>query len=669
MQGSSFNILAESEWILTNGLGGYALGFGNMINKRKYNGLLIASGTDFKRNHLLSSMEEKVEDDGVFFYIDSNHYPNCIYPNGYRHVVKTWFRPNPAVLYSSAPFNRNYLIFKEMFLPKGFNAVVIKYTNMGSRPVTMMLRPKLSLRDHHMLNSPGTFDRVGLDREIESNRFKVRRHDNGLELHGYVTDGEMMDDTIIYRNVFYPVEAIRGYEAVEDLISPVRITLSLNQSRSAYLIFSATPIEDHNSIILEAQRVYKLFPLPADYPTLLDPVHLLARVSDRRLEFDRSSYLKILEFAVRDFITDDGNIVAGYPWFGPWARDTLISMGGLKYLPDGDAIAVDILKKYGKHINSGLLPNTFGEGGVGMNYDSVDAPLWYVLRAHEYDPADKDLLENVSSIILNYLFEEIHPFSVAEDGLIEIRKGDYALTWMDAKLYNHPVTPRFGKPIEINALWYNALCAARDMLKMSKIRELKYNDYSLSAKDLEELIKRVHNSLQQYVGQGFVADRIEDGVPVWEVRPNAVIALSLPFDFVDHRTIKQVWQVAKDKLLTPYGLRTLDPSHPAFKKKYVGNQKLRDLSYHQGTVWAFLLLPFVKLTMKAFDNDKGQEELSREVAGYVWAFRDGFMRGEMSSIAEIWDGIDPFLPKGCPAQAWSVFALFEIEQLLMRAWR
>ena len=184
-------------------------------------------------------------------------------------------------------------------------------------------------------------------------------------------------------------------------------------------------------------------------------------------------------------------------------------------------------------------------------------------------------------------------------------------------------------------------------------------------KEIENLSNQVQKSLQKFLGPTFLADRLEENDrPIWEIRPNWVIAASLPWVPWEMEVQKNIWKMTKEKLLTPYGLRSLDPEDPAYKQKYVGSEKQRDLAYHQGTVWTYLLLPFAKLTRNVFSAEK--KEWKKEVAGIVWSLRDGFMKGGRASVAEIWDGTDPLLPKGCPAQAWSVFALLEIEQMLLQ---
>jgi predicted glycogen debranching enzyme len=665
MPGGKNQVISDREWVLADGLGGYALGFGNMMNKRKYDGLLVASDDSLRRTHILSSFEERVEIDASYFFLDSSHYKNCIYPDGYTHIVRSWLRPYPCALYSTAPADANILIFKEIFMPKGRSAVVVKYTNMSKKRMHMTLRPKFTLRGHHDLNQTGVWDRVWLEREISDKALRVTRRDNGISAYLYIEDGQVIDaQNVIYRSVYYPNEASRGYDSIEDLNAPVRLEVDFSPGASRFVIVSAEHINDAAALAREAERRYKSYSLPKLHPERADMDVIFTHAEDSVFEFERDDYRRILELASDEFIVESGDVVAGYPWFGAWGRDTMISLGSFAVLKGGKEMAVRILKRYGALLKRGLLPNTCGEGGAGLNYDSVDAPLWFAVRAYQLAPGDSELLDRVSHVVLNYLGVEDHQFFIDADGLLSVRSGAHAITWMDANVYGNPVTPRLGKPVEINALWYNALCAVVDMARMTGRKSLVSGSYSSTVDEIAALAGRVRASMQKFVGDDYLADRIEDGNPVFEIRPNAVIALALPFDFAERRVMRKVWARAKDELLTQFGLRTLNPGHPAFKQRYIGNQKQRDLAYHQGTAWTFLLRDFAILTAKALEGERPKEEVDKEISSYVWAFRDAFMKDEMASAAEVWDGIDPYFPKGCPAQAWSAFALLSIEEML-----
>ncbi len=658
------------EWLLTNGRGGYALGFGNFLNERKYNGLLVAGLDGFKRVHVLASLEEAVEWRGARFHLDANHYPDTIHPQGYRHIVKSWPRPYPSALYSADPVNPDFLILKELFMIAGVNAVVVKYTNLGAFPINFTIRPKLTLRDHHTVSRPGRWEAEEVEIEFHGDSFSVYKPGLEDEVWGYTESGGMADNRIVFRNVFYPLEAARGYEAVEDLLSPADIHFRLTPGASNRLVFSLGRLEEAVVRAEAAEADYRRLPLPADHPERLKgQPDWLSLIRFNEPVFSHGEYRRILEGAAADFLTE-GDCLAGYPWFGPWGRDSLIALSGIRLLKGGRRLAVRILKKYGRAIRNGLLPNTFGEGGQGLNYLSVDAPLWFVLRSFEIAPRDKELFARAGKIVLNYLFNQDLPFFAAEDGLIELREGPWALTWMDAKVYDEPVTPRFGKPVEINALWFNAL---NGLLKMAEAQGLKggarlaARPYSISCRDLEDLAGHVKRGLAGFVGDDYrddyLADRIDASGPVFEIRPNAVIAAGLPFEPWARDVQAMVLETARRELLTPFGLRSLNVGHPAFKNKYLGGQKQRDLAYHQGTVWAWPLAYLARLHLRVH-GDKPKRKLIKDLSALIWRFRDGFLKDQIASVAEIWDGLEPTIPKGCPAQAWSVMAVLEIEHLI-----
>lgn len=652
------------EWLLTNRLGGYGLGYGNFANQRKYNGLLIASDKLFKRTHILSSVEELVEWRGNMFFMDTNYYRSCIYPTGYEHLVKWWFRPYPRALYSSYPVSKDILVLKEVLMPEGKNAVVVKYSNMGFHPLNLTLRPKFTLRDHHHVNQPGTWNHIPISLHMNGQGFSIRREDIGLEGYGYLERGTLNRNPIVFQEIYYPLEAARGYDSVEDLYAPVTMNISLRKGESISLVVSAEKLANPMKVAKAAEKRYSNHPLPKDDP--MGKSFSLSSVKENSNIFKESDYSKILQWAGLDFVAGN-DIIAGYPWFGPWGRDTLIAMRNLKQIPVDDDLPTKILKKYGKKIKGGLIPNTFGEGQEGLNYDTIDAPLWYCVRAYEVmknkGTLDEEVFNNTIRILHNYMHNDSLPFFMDKDGLIEIRPGKQALTWMDAKVHDNPVTPRQGKPVEINALWYNTIKGIAHMSKKLKKKELNHKKWKLDLKGLDQLANQVKESFQKFITPDFLADRIEGGKPVEEVRSNAVTALALPFDLVDLEVMKRVYETAKNELLTPMGLRSLSPRHPGYKKKYIGNQKQRDLAYHQGTTWTFPLEDLALLYVKISNGKVAKTDMVKELDHMVWHYKNGILKGHMASAAEVWDGECPHIPKGTPAQAWSVFALIGIESL------
>ena len=320
-------------------------------------------------------------------------------------------------------------------------------------------------------------------------------------------------------------------------------------------------------------------------------------------------------------------------------------------------------------MKEGIIPNTLDEGGTGRNYDTVDASLWFGIKAMEFwgefDPeTKKDMLGSISQILVNYLFNESLPFYVdRNDGLISIHPNTgLALTWMDAKVQGEPVTPRYGKPVEINALWYNLLRFFIRLAGEENIGGISFEDNRISLQEIESLAKKVKKSMDSFFTENSFADRIENGKHKEELRPNYLIAFSLPFDIASMEQMIAGYEIAKKKLLTPYGLRSISPEHSFFRKKYMGNQRMRDLAYHQGTVWVWLLLPMAKVAAKIYSKEK--HRLISELNELVFVFRNGFMQGKIASVPELYDGEDPNFPKGAPAQCWSVAAIFLIEKML-----
>ncbi|MEN6445758.1 MAG: glycogen debranching enzyme N-terminal domain-containing protein, partial [Candidatus Cloacimonas sp.] len=372
------------EWILTNRRGGYALGTGNLINQRKYHSLLVSSDNKFNRTHLVAGIEEKIEWRGEYFHLDSNNYSNCIFPEGFLHLVKPWLRPYPIFLYSALPHQNDILILKEIMMDESTNTTLVKYTNLGHHLLHFELHPKFTMVNHHSLNQPGTLNSLEFDTEIENIdkfiRYSVVRKDNDVTLSGAVLFGEITSNRYVYYNVFYPWEVMNGYEGVGDQISLVQISFDLKIGNSNYLLFSDTPIEDAETLIKRIENRYAYLPKPLDYPSYPDKDDTLLNSLDYNdsILFNYDSYLKILEFGLQDFLAND-DIVAGYPFYGAWGRDTMVVLNALLRSPGQQETVEKILSKYRGFIKNGLIPNMLAESGREANYDSVDSTLWYII--------------------------------------------------------------------------------------------------------------------------------------------------------------------------------------------------------------------------------------------------------------------------------------------------
>lgn len=689
------------EWIISNKLGSYGLGTGNLIPNRKYHGLLIAKILDGKY-HIVSSLEERVKILSESMYLDSNQYPDIIYPNGYRHLIKSWLLPFPTFLYSSYPFEDDILILKIIQMNNEKNIVRVFYKNLGYVNFKIYLRPKFTFRNHHYLNKPGTIKLEDLEVNINNNAniANIFNKNNGLSINLVIDNGVIRNDPLIYKNVFYPNEEIRGYDSCEDLYSPIIVKKEMEPEEELNLFFickeefelykkSKKIKEDQNllhdlvsnELKEDFNKYFKEEIFPEDYPLKIKKSKTkgfnLLKSSDNIITFvkDDDSFLykekdinKILKSMLQRFILED-DIVAGYPWFGNWGRDTMITLEALNFEKDENIkkFYYNVLQKYGKNIKNGLIPNVIDKDGLGENYNSIDASLFFCNRIYDYltnyeeenEKKIETLIKYSIEVIYNYIFNKDLPFEYDEsDSLIKIKEESrLALTWMDAKIYDYIVTPRYHKPIEIQYLFYNSL---KNLIKLINKYNFtipkKFN--KLNEKLIKEIINRLEKKLLNYYFDGEIfGDTIYNNILIKEIRPNYLIGLALNnVEYENEIYDKAIFQADKF-LVTEYGLRTLNKENPSFRKKYIGNQKMRDMAYHQGTVWAWLIMPFSKVLYKRFKDKKIVKE---EILKRFRRPFDGILKGHYGSIAEVWDGDEPHFPKGAPAQAWSVAAYYFI---------
>uniref|UniRef100_A0A7V4JQQ4 Glycogen debranching protein n=1 Tax=Thermodesulfobacterium geofontis TaxID=1295609 RepID=A0A7V4JQQ4_9BACT len=637
-----FRLFTPYEWIITNRLGGYASGNAFLANSRKYHGLLIAGRKKGERTHLVSSVEEKVTfSSGLTYFLDTNFYRDTTYPEGYELIKEFFYLPYPF-FYFAYPQSKDFFLKKSIKMHKEKNLVLIIYHNIGTYPFKLEIRPKFSFRNHHAVQ----FEKDWKEASVEINIFEKEAiiFKNELGLFTYLSKGKIFKDPIFYYHVYYPIEEIRGYEAIEDLFSPFKIEVELNPKEEFYLIFSDTPIRDINKEVELIENYYK------NYPEL----------DLNKKSFSQEEYFKILAPLVESFLLKD-DIIAGFPWFYCWGRDTFIGLPAVFYLENGFEKAYNIFTKYKNLMKNGLIPNVVSDTSE-INYNSIDGTLWFGLRIFQFIEFFKDkiserekneLLQAIKEIITQFLTNSFLPFRIdPEDGFIEIPDNiNLALTWMDVVIDGFPITPRYGKPIEISALWYNLLKFASKYLEESFIKKYKINS----------LIRKQKKNFAKYFNGELWADRIYKGEPIFEIRPNYIIALSLPFNICDKNPMIKGLELAKKELLTPYGLRSLSSRHPNFRKNYFGSQYLRDLAYHNGTVWVWLLYPYAEVLKKVYKNKK---ILKEELNKLVKPFRDKIISGKIASIPELYDGENPYYPKGTHAQFWSVASLFLIEKEL-----
>jgi glycogen debranching enzyme len=582
---------SKLEWLETNGTGAFGMGTIAGVNTRRYHALLVASlAPGSGRRVFFARVEEEAAIDGRSFALGACQYPGVVTPRGFELLEE--FRPEPCATWVFSLGGTR--LEKQLYLIERKPAVVIRYRS--DRALTLRLRPFLADRDYHSLQHAGNWS------------------SRTLQFHG----GAFVEDPHWYFNAEYLEELNRGLDFREDLYSPGVFVLDLKPGEWTPICASA----DGTTC--------------GDPPAKRDP------------------------FVVR---RADGTptIIAGYPWFTDWGRDTMISLPGLLIAPGRLEEARQILEDFLHRRNRGIIPNRFPDAGETPEYNTADATLWMFqamrawVQAWTANGGDRAFLTDVfypaAKDILDWHRRGTwYGIGVdPEDHLLRAGGPNTQLTWMDAKVGDWVVTPRGGKPVEINALWHGALCLMAD-----------WGDEDARAEALavrESFRAKFWNTDRQCL-----YDVLAENGPVSKLRPNQIFAVSLGNDLLDRAQQQAVVRIVERELLTPVGLRTLDRGDPEYKPHYQGGPVERDGAYHQGTVWPWLTGPFVDAYLCAFG--KTQETLAH-CRGLVERFEDAVTRGPcLGSVPEICDAEEPHIARGCPAQAWSVAELARIKGML-----
>lgn len=627
------------EWLETNGAGGFAMGTVSGANTRRYHALLVAAlRPPAMRMVVLSRLEEEALCDGQSFQLGAAQYPGVVAPSGFEHLDAFRLDPSPVWIYQTGETR----IEKKLFLKHGEQTSVILYR--ASKPCRLLVRPFLACRDYHALQRGGEhFDRSHTHdgkllqmRPIEQMP-PLRMHHNAS---GFVSMGYWY-----YQNE-YRMEMERGLDFREDLYSPGWFDYQLQPGSVAMLV-----------------ATLEQMPTPS-----LDQVLAWEIEEGRRRRTIRSPHPDggaleelrgRLDLAADHFLVrrSDGSptIIAGYPWFTDWGRDTMISLPGLLTRRGRLEEARQILAGFLRHLNRGLIPNCFGDRD-DPSYNAADATLWMFPAAWDLEEFDgeafiRDVFYPRAKEILQW-HERGTSFGVhvdPQDGLLAAGQPGVQLTWMDAKVGDWVVTPRWGKPVEINALWYNAL-------RMTAEWASRFDNARLAA----ELASRADAVAQRFEEKFWnparqcLYDCLAPEGPDDRLRPNQIYALSLPFPLLSPQRRRKVVDIVEDRLLTPCGLRTLEPGHPDYRARYAGGPAERDSAYHQGVVWPYLVGAFVRARLRAYGRTEDNLTFCRALLSH---FADELPRGCLGFIGELHDAEAPYRPGGAPAQAWSVAEL------------
>jgi predicted glycogen debranching enzyme len=655
--------LVSREWLVTNALGGYASGTVAGVMTRRYHGLLIAAlAVPLGRTVMLTHIAEQLRlPDGRQFEIVGRERTNDA-PDARGTGYLTEFRLEiglPVWRYEIS----GTVIEKRVFMPHLQNSVQLLYTLIAGSPrVELVLRPSVNFRPQEApvsepLGWPYELRAVGEDIELAQKgsplppvRFKVPAQGSTFTVEGCRIE-----------NVLYRVEENRGYRARGDLWSPGYFRIPVEAGQTVAFIASTesfetmTALETERALQAERNRRRRLIAQAAPEAQDGVPAELVLAAD----QFIVTPAGRVEEAARARAAGDEvRTIIAGYHWFTDWGRDTMIGLEGLALATGRRLEAGYILRTFAHYVRDGLIPNLFPERQKEGLYHTADATLWFFHAISRYVGYSNDQLtlstlypilkEIVDCHVQGTLFGiKVDP----ADGLLRQGAEGYQLTWMDAKVEDRVVTPRRGKAVEINALWYNALRL------MEKWADERGDRAAREYRERAQETARSFNDRFWCAERGHLYDVVdtEAGVPDAKCRPNQILAIALPCEVLQRDRWEPVLRTITRRLLTPFGLRTLAPDDPDFKPRYYGDLRARDAAYHQGTVWAWLIGPFVDAWLKVYPGDDAGAR--HVVEGFVRHLDDGCV----GTIGEIFDADAPYTPRGCIAQAWSVAEL-------LRAW-
>lgn len=619
------------EVIRSNRAGSFSSSTIVYCNTRKYHGLLVApiENLDGDRHVLISSLDETIIERENEFNLGIHKYQGDIYsPRGHKYVRDFYANPTPTIIYRVG----GVVLMKESLLVEKEEQILIRYTIVESDvPVKLRFRPFLAFRNMHHLSKANLY--ANTKAVLIPNGAKIRMYDGYPFLHmQFSKEAEFIAAPDWYYGIEYNKELRRGYDYKEDLFVPGYF--ELDGKKGDVIIFSAATLKANPE---QLKRKYTL--------------ELSKRIP-------RDSFKNCLTNSAQQFFIKRNKkteIIAGFPWFGCWGRDTFIALPGLTLAVGDVSTCKEVLDTQVSKLKNGLFPNMGSEDSPAFN--SVDAPLWFFWALQQYTKAVKTyaaIWKNYGRAIRQILeaYRDGTSFNIrmAENGLIYAGEPGKALTWMDAVVNGKPVTPRMGFPVEINALWYNALMFSLDLARRAKDEEF--------IGSWEGLPGKVHESFMSLfwdAKKGYLADVVDLKSTDWSIRPNQIIAVSMEYSMLTPEIKNAVINVVERDLLTPRGLRTLSPTNENYKGIYKGTQEQRDLAYHQGTVWPWLLEHFCEAYMN-LHKESGLGFLENLING----FEPVMTELGIGTIPEIFDGDPPHRARGAISQAWSVAALLRI---------
>ncbi|MCB8949192.1 MAG: glycogen debranching enzyme family protein [Ardenticatenaceae bacterium] len=648
---------AESrEWLVTNGIGGFASGTVAGVLTRRYHGLLMAAlKPPLGRTLLLAKIDETVEYEGIyprsgrFYPLYVNRWTNGVVEGNGHHTINRFHLEGTTPVWTYA-FG-NALLEKRIWMQPGANTTYLQYKLVrATGPLTMEAKAFVNYRDYH---DTTIVDDWEPDIKEIKNGLSLQVHEDATPFYLLSDKMRMTPQSDWYEDFYLSLEEYRGQNDVqEDHIYAALLHAVLKPGGSLTLAASTEPDVNLDGDKAYAERqAYEAELL--DRARKVHTVKLPPAVEQLVLAADQ---FVVKRPTARD--KDGRSIIAGYHWFSDWGRDTMIALPGLTLTTGRPEVAASILRTYSQFVDQGMLPNRFPDAGEHPEYNTVDATLWYfeALRAYHAATGDETLIKELfpvlQEIIMWHKRGTRYNIQMDEkDGLLFAGEEGVQLTWMDAKIDSWVVTSRIGKPVEINALWYNALCIMADFANL----------LGEDAAEYQEMIQKVKKGFDRFWNKtmGYCYDVIDgpdaDGLD-GSLRPNQLLAISLPHSPLTKEQQRSTVDACGRHLVTAHGLRSLSSDDKAYIGHYGGDRQKRDSAYHQGTVWGWLIGPFVSAHLRVYGN-------KAEAQSYLNSLLHHQIRSHaVGSVSEIFDGDAPFAPRGCVAQAWSVAEV-------LRAWQ
>lgn len=631
------------EWLEADGLGGYASSTTSGIRTRRYHALLLtATNPPAGRTVLVNGFDAWIERDGTKIWLSAQRYaPDVVGKNEYLRSFQ--FEPWPKWSYRLA---LDLWLDHEIFVPHGQSMVVTSWRLSGrvDGAWALTVKPFLSGRDYH--SSHHQNDAFRFEPTIEADRIKWQPY-RGIPAIVCQSRASYHHNPQWYRNFLYTQEQERGLDFLEDLAAPGDLVWQLESgNREAILTLQAEGFSEVG-------------------PTSLEDCVAELRFSERER---RTRKTDLIHRSAETYFVRRGtgkSIIAGYPWFADWGRDTFISIRGLGIASGELEVARDILLEWANHVSEGMLPNRFPDQGATPEYNSVDASLWFIIAAGDLldaasanpglvdETGERKLKAGIDAILSGYQKGTRFGIHQDEDGLLAAGVPGVQLTWMDAKVDGKVITPRVGKPVEVQALWINALAIGKKFSPQWK---------EIFEKARQAFESRFWDDAGQQLFDVVDVDH-QPGVSDPATRPNQIFAVGgLPLALLSGARARQVVDRVEAKLWTPSGLRSLAQDEPGFVPHYLGGPKERDSAYHQGTVWPWLAGAFIEAWVRVRGNTPEAKQEARD--RYFESIRSLMAAAGLNHVPEITDAVEPYTPRGCPFQAWSLGELLRLERLL-----